>query len=1774
MKRTEYANKKFSKVAVDQIVGAENTDALSSLDRDLTPVVDRLKQVTLPQEELQSLWSEFVSCLTRLELSRLSPLTTRCQRLVRVSAAGGVNPAELFREASAGLSSADKFLLEPLFCELEQLCWGCRAGQALADRQESLVNDTLAAVARLLIRPASELEFLKSTVSDLLVNWADLLTYAPGECQYQFCAYWAQCVIPTVDCGFQDWRVLMESISLALSLNLDSEVAFGLSLQIQRLTQAIPQFEFVALLGRQNWDEEAANKVRAYQSEILMNFSGQPFPSPLIGQIFLSESPFQGDSPGEVQAEQQRVLQVCRPLCERSWLDWIDSLFERIDGALRWRQWQTEYAESWKSVCHLAVANLAEGLEQYRKAGGAQQMLASIFETANQASLLQASPAMGRTLFRRWFVSLYAVREGQGQWLQAKAVVRSVQTQLKRAASNPWLNQLQAQKDLVEMIPAIVEEAQSEVISNASQFQALLSYGEDGLGHWLAQQLQLRGPESLCNFDLGSNLEPTNPWLKGRLAGSLWQNHRALAESASHKVYARLEDYSQESGANGQTKCARDLSALTRKVAWCLLARGDGEELLKDWWRDFVDTYLVHRHQKLMGVTLEALLDTARTLLTEPELQLFEAYLSLVLIDPVLAEDVSSGAIFKPDFRGIVFRFPLERKRPAAGLPSPVDCLDWNSALQYAEGYASGVNLSSLKVEMLPIFNEGWSDFSWVGALGNNTCRALRRWCESHKDQAFAFERMIVGLLYASDSSPFDVLPYLQALQEFGRQCFAGLELQSHAESLAIAVVSQMHEQHVAVLEGEAGAQNASKCQRDLQLWLEQLALQWQTLPAALAQNEFRRYLVDCVGPFIHHGQKTWRLVWQLLAAATESSLTPATHNLLLGVAQSLQFSGAELSKRAQISRRYATTTEPVFSPNPSEEQQWRQLVGSLLALELCIEQSATDWVLLCLTESLSICHTAFEDRFQMVLTALWGEVPSPWALRMPVALQQRSRLVALGDPASLEAGVLVKERTSCAQATAGRWGRAPLLPSSFAAAAWTAAPKVVLGQMQCSRDKCERDLGWVHRRLWAESLYGPEYGSAAWFAWEVAPYASSVAVSEHQVGLRALVVGHQWESGPQLRAASARLWSALSVGLIHEELTNCPALRGRRDGSESFVCVSAIPTDGALSQSLPKLELNWQPWDKKAREYAIKNCGDWRENDTIPLLTLLSEELASFEDLGFLSSRLTLAFSRWSTRPEHWMGWQRYLIGLLYVVAEHSELPLTSRLRLIDYLQACIEFTRQFELGYTLKSKATELAKAMAEELHAKHESLAGAGVSAPDLAKCQRDFNLILSVMAECLASSSRPVALLNIVRYLTAEVAPFVGYSSETWNAVWNLTQRYAEGSLGAQAAREFSWWSTNLKKVCVHLGTVGVLADSLRQRFGPLENSDPRLSVRGFWNTLLSLRLIQETQVTWMGNLRRFVSEFYWGSGKLSVLEGSLTNTWAWIQESFIEFDLRPLETEVQVCRRGWSVLSGVGQLLEQSQELSAKALERLPVGSKIQPNDITALMLAVVRLDWTGEFEASRWSVPTALKLLDERQQTALAALGADISDRLRMALVNLLSRYVELRDFGPDLGKLFDMTSRVTELERAWSAPLDPDLKGVSAGCLRDLGWLGRRVFFEAWCSSKIQASASLNWYRWEVVPFAKDISPKMFLQASERLLRAVEKSDQLTQAMKRGMDEFHRQLEDRFDGVQTSATAIELMLAPRVDRPARANKPEKRSWWGRISESFEGIVGGGRQEN
>lgn len=682
----------------------------------------------------------------------------------------------------------------------------------------------------------------ESAVLLLINHWMRLLRYgSEAEIHLNLCRLWAEQFAPRAEMSVPAWQFFIATLDLQVRESTGPGLHRAVSPYLETLHHASPRFAFCGELYRHLPEVETvleplATGLPFKWQELVQEIVGEivwaaapGYPSsPMAARLLSGVDALSGTTPAEFREFTLNLINASRPLCERSWLDWLEAALGEVHNALENALGQTENADAIRKLLETAAENLREGREAF---AGHQHLvtdLQALFEAALRSSQLFRDVSHARRHFRCWFVETLMLRRPAEFWRHTQTMTRALTTCVRQAA--------QANRFLAGRLPAL--ELLGELVTVSSTGEWLLrAWSEickvevDAEGgscqrdvQWVLRVTALdlvrsgsfRAPAEVCRWVLeevapfvpsvpGERFEQTYREacesvvrstgaladaslisVLGKVADSmpavlashrLWMNSEGLGNEIARRVYAELPEYAQATGIGGAASCARDNALTLRRVALALTpGLENAADYIADWWGNLVNIYVVNRPPGLFRANCEAMLAVCAEHLTPRQSTLVEN-----LIRPVFEGASTDDELTRklPKFQQIPWSLPLlaevsalpefgwelERQRAAHF---------FQSGEEMAVAYASRREHPALAAipHLLPKVNgrlaAGFPAYRWAGTLDAPTAAAWREALETMPGVHEVSERLIHGWMQHTGSIPelTMAIPLVGYLQE------------------------------------------------------------------------------------------------------------------------------------------------------------------------------------------------------------------------------------------------------------------------------------------------------------------------------------------------------------------------------------------------------------------------------------------------------------------------------------------------------------------------------------------------------------------------------------------------------------------------------------------------------------------------------------------------------------------------------------------------------------------------------------------------------------------------------------------------------------------------------------------------------------------------------------------------------------------------------------------------------------------------------------------------
>ncbi len=1465
---------------------------------------------------------------------------------------------------------------------------------------------------------------------------------------------------------------------------------------------------------------------------------------------------------------------------------------------------------------------------------------------AELSHLTYIGAAQASIAYRTRFLSNYL--DGSTSASTVKATISALKTSLKQSLSDELYSQLSDAIELLEALPNYLSEVQPQI----SQLKPYVHGGQSGADQAWSSLLERSKRDQIrmgSAFSLRTSLEwflsselpslDSSNWGKlltvsaattgqsslnsalnsALISERLWNHSQEIADKAAQRIYEELPEYAQLTAPLGVTKCARDTSLSLRRVSLALLPGvTDPFDYFSSWWNSSVNQYISTRPNNLFRVTLAQILYSCRTVLGPEATDRVEG-----IIEPsyssagrdtssVSVQGSSQGPVFralKPGFLGAKVAEPYL---------TPVDS-DFVDFLQAKVGAAHEYSKSdwtqSNQKACLDLMEEGRVHYDLTGSLSPAILKRSRRLTGGDSAKLLAFERFCIGYLYQASNLQFPAclvrIDYFQAWIELLRHGRLAAELSQNATQIASKAAAWLHSKGSQLSQGVT-APSEAKCARDLGHILNHVADCWENLPTALIEVEIRRYTLDMVAPYIGYGLQVWKQTWKAVRSEGLAGLSASLKQELIDLSVALEHSGAALQQLGPAVKSYVCAEEAVFSANPSEETEWRQLASGICVFTLLNQSHGGDlgkerlWLLGSLTmlqkdwdlpeklgalkgfiadslsDPLSSQFRAQADAVAEILKN-WKEISlglKNWSSAAPQSnhrngcLQLLMLSLGLKNSSSTRWGLSSEARISLSggdlkdSAQIGAFPTAmgritPDIPALAAksqevsgnhyASIWSNAANLIQGQLPFQlaagrAETCARDGAWHIRRSLLQNWIGFRGETLNWMRHEVAPFHS--------------------EFEPQIHSDfQARLCEVVATatdkpeGLFKSQLElHLDTFTNRENPApDTDTLVLWAPLELTANQlarwakvAIPETLLQAL---NQARDSALEYASKFSKNADFNWERYRAKVLNGFSEFELQGewSPETYAAIRAELRADGApLFYERFCQGLMYSVSDQP-LGLTSRLRLVDMLQHQVECQRQIQAGFEIETQLKVLA-GRASQLRTQ-------------------------GVLDQSSPESNGPI--LEHLLCLWSRSLQTLPLSSVRWNIATQLLQLAAAGRGPASSgwAEIFRILSSQESLSPVSQRLFAQELSFTEQLLPKLESCTPFYGEQPEWGTWSSdAAVIRGLKLVYFGSVATSaIREIDGASGHSATrqlayqarayladeVSNSADRLERWLRETFLDNDLRPLlrvlEHIVQDGQRSQELV----EALSSADLLAGKVCERM---GTLMPESlkegVATLLFSVSRLG-SGEYRSTRWSVPFLLKGIEPKTLEHLRGLSEKDCERLETALDNLLG--TRFPHASRNLRKLHSALLGLSSVDTAWNQSWSIGGTDFNVqACQRDLHWLVRRIAVSAW-SKSVCEERSFEWYQQEVVPYVGKLSLTVYSKAIRSTVHNLKALKELNEDGKQLAQTLQNKIEALIAAAKPEDLPSVALLRP---LPTDWEQPRKKSIWNRLSDSFESLVG------
>ncbi|MDZ4788008.1 MAG: hypothetical protein SH807_03630 [Blastochloris sp.] len=782
--------------------------------------------------------------------------------------------------------------------------------------------------------------------------------------------------------------------SMASSLSFTGSVLR----QIDKLEAELPQFT-------EKYNITLRSFAQASLSEMLMdNFSTMPKNAPIIPwAIVHGQSIFSKISGSNLSAAKKNFGDAILKISERNWLDVLDKYIDKIVATSKWKDQRRESADWFERIIEKSHSNLSEGLDVIRNNPRFVPDLIALVDQASLASLYFNNSHNASAYLRNWFIYNIGITQLEHGWQHARTILRSVNTALTQEDSTnslyPYcirgLENLAPLEVWIKDCREIGLESWPNATTHSLNLQELvadpkcqrdamwvlrrcllsiLQAGSKGAApltlRWIAAEIvpfaklhrlqsytetykklleKTKSHTVLGNNQTAQTLENIiHSCDNSTLSYELWQQSVSLGENAAKAIYGQMPEYSERSGSDSLTLCARDNSMILRRVALSL--RGDIDdphEFVGFWWNNVVSLYLTTKAPRLFQIQLKELTQSVENSTGSPGGLIVCNILQPILVGGSFELDNETPTNLR--FKNLQDQSILQLMSKGRKIPQNNSALrfqKWLAAISstcisYAQknpimpAYADS-NLN--QNDLLALLQDGIGSFLIDNQLSTNSCeQAYRLYGLSYADLG-QLERACVSAMFhcTEELDMADVqvwLSYLDAWACWSRQARASTWLEASYFNLAQLVAEHTH--LVLPEHSKLGVSQTSveKCTRDFSLALKQIALFWRTQDSRKATLHTQRFIIQMILPYIGYTGEIWRMMWQACNMHLDTPEDLGMKSFIHQQFRRLEDCGDKYTLLQPISKRINSGSEPIFSTEEVDEKKWRDSINLILAL-------------------------------------------------------------------------------------------------------------------------------------------------------------------------------------------------------------------------------------------------------------------------------------------------------------------------------------------------------------------------------------------------------------------------------------------------------------------------------------------------------------------------------------------------------------------------------------------------------------------------------------------------------------------------------------------------------------------------------------------------------------------------------------------------------------------------------------------------------------------------
>jgi hypothetical protein len=756
-----------------------------------------------------------------------------------------------------------------------------------------------------------DIDELELRTVQLLQEWAETKVDSQIASEVVFLDLFLRRLVAEFAANNRFWELLLLKLDRALAES--NPLGHVLSNCIEILLAAVPRFAFVRYFLNHIWSiYQRLNTTAPAWLPIILVLNARPDAAmwPILLRSLNQYQLWEDSQEVDLSAISHEATQHLRQHWERAQLDWFEEASATLDN---WLYGVTAY-QRLQELTDAARQRFAQSL-----GGDASQWLEVVlFEACLAAS---ATDNVGQTR-DIWRYRLAHLPDQSNFWKKAREFGAFFQ-HLEISNAEPRLNQL---LDKIHHFAPLLEDvaiARQETFSNLTFannnilefvvthliYYRILFNPRQAIAELKIRMLPLlKGDIDSVDlhhiFQIARNdiqISPISQNLKDSFksiceqlphlttATHLSLNYNNLAQFAAEQVRTECPDYLEEIGKIGTELCVSDNAFLLQRASMVLATALEPKETLRWWWDASVGIYLVHRERPALAANLAGFLRGFQQYLSPPDAQ---------IISKLISELYQEALGVSTDYRG---------RENIAFQSLPIH-------------HFTAQSIFNQPIEKVPDFFKSFSITKDEEAAWMNIMPSLQRDLK---------EKSLIELEKLWQSSS-DVSLFWQGVAgrapTYLRQISLGLKLLENTEVLSEKISGHL----TRILKLSDIHQN--KCRRDIGLLISYLGDCLRTQSPTLAALNVGRYWIQTISPFVRYKSAVWRLTWGRLEDEALPFLNPLEQRALHVWCAQLIAAAEFLPLTHEFCAHIFHSDDPLFAEDWTTEQQWRDLIGGMLA--------------------------------------------------------------------------------------------------------------------------------------------------------------------------------------------------------------------------------------------------------------------------------------------------------------------------------------------------------------------------------------------------------------------------------------------------------------------------------------------------------------------------------------------------------------------------------------------------------------------------------------------------------------------------------------------------------------------------------------------------------------------------------------------------------------------------------------------------------------------------